>query len=335
MRFRIRFAYQIVGILSVLAVALIILVIFVLGSSQRWFSRDYTYKTYLESADGLSSNMPVLYKGFTIGNVKSFKLTEIDQVEVTFTIFDTYVDRVRIGSLVDLKRSPINLGNSFVFYAGLGAGQLDDGGTVPMRSSPEGQAYINRHLASVPVDDDAISGIINNVNSLLASLNTLTLEVEAAITGTQDNSIGRILESADRAMLELSLAMGELRTSLDNLLGEIQPIVINLQTLSGSLVDPNGTVASILDSEGTVYTSLEAALQSFASTLNNVEKTTATLPNQMPQIAAIIFELRIAIQSVQDILTSVSNNPLIRNGIPTQTGPQPTAIGTSLRDVSF
>ena len=104
MRFRVRFADQIVGILAVAALLGVIVVIFALGSNQRWFARDYRYKAYFESAIGLSANMPVLYKGFTIGNVKNIHLTESDTVEVTIAIFDNYADRVREGSLVALMR---------------------------------------------------------------------------------------------------------------------------------------------------------------------------------------------------------------------------------------
>ena len=107
MKFTIRFADQIVGVFIILALGIVIFAIFMLGSSQRWFSRDYYFRTYFPSATGLSQNMAVQYKGFTIGHVKSIKLDANDQVEVRFTVFDTYIDRVRHGSMVDVSTSPL------------------------------------------------------------------------------------------------------------------------------------------------------------------------------------------------------------------------------------
>ena len=333
MRFRIRFAYQIVGILSILGLALILLVIFILGSSQRWFVRDYTYTAYFDSAYGLSANMPVLYKGFTIGNVKRYRLTGDDRVEVTFTIFNTYAIRVREGSLVDLQLSPIGLGNRFVFYSGLGANQLEEGYSIPIRNSPEGKRYIAQGLAAISAEEDKINGILDTTAALLANLNTVAGEVEKALAGSQENAIGRILDGAEGTIADLSLAAEELRGSLETLLGDIQPIVANLRTVSDSLADPAGTVGLLLDPQGPFYTNLDESLQSIAGTLANLEKTSAYLPTQLPQLGMMIIELRIALQSAQDVLTSLSNNPLIRSGIPRQTASQ--ATGTNARDVSF
>ncbi|GHU53548.1 hypothetical protein FACS1894200_14090 [Spirochaetia bacterium] len=120
MKFRIRYSDQIVGVLVVVALVAIIFVIIVLGAKQRWFARDYLYKTYFERGSGLSENMPVQFKGFTIGNIKSFRLTDLDEVEVVFSIYDTYNERVREGALVHLDVSPIGLGNVFSFYSGHG-----------------------------------------------------------------------------------------------------------------------------------------------------------------------------------------------------------------------
>jgi len=46
MRFSIRFADQVVGTLVVLALAILIFAILMVGRSQRWFVQDYEYRTY-------------------------------------------------------------------------------------------------------------------------------------------------------------------------------------------------------------------------------------------------------------------------------------------------
>ncbi|MDR2500531.1 MAG: MlaD family protein [Treponema sp.] len=333
MRFRIRFAYQIVGVLTLAGLLLLILVIFILGSNQRWFARDYAYTAYFESASGLSVNMPVLYKGFTIGNVKAFRLNNEDIVEVTFSIFNHYNNRVREGSVVDLHISPIGLGNQFVFYAGLGSAQLEAGARIPIKNSSEARQYIEQRLASVPPDNDKINTILGGVTELLDTFNKIARDVDRAVAGSGDSSLGRILGSAEGTMADVSAAAGDFRSSLEQILADLRPIAVNLKKLSDELADPQGTLGSILNSEGPVYTHLSASLEGLAGIIKSLDKTAAFIPTQLPQLGALILELRTALVSAEDVLTALANNPLLKNGIPQHAGGQ--GAGTSIRDVSF
>ena len=59
----------------------------------------------------------------------------------------------------------------------------------------------------------------------------------------------------------------------------------------------------------------------------------AVLPGQVPQLTGLISELRVTLKSAEDVLVALTNNPLLRGGIPqkleTQSG------GTSPRDIQF
>ena len=120
MKFKIRFSEQIVGVFIILALVSLIFVIVMLGRSHRWFSRDAVFYTELDSVTGISKNMPVLYKGFTIGNVKSFGLNDRDSVSIYFSIYAEHRERVKQGSLVEIVTSPIGLGNQFILHPGKG-----------------------------------------------------------------------------------------------------------------------------------------------------------------------------------------------------------------------
>jgi phospholipid/cholesterol/gamma-HCH transport system substrate-binding protein len=344
MKFTVRFADQVVGGFIILAIGAIIFVIFMLGSSQRWFSKQYNYKTYFTSAGGLSKNMPVQYRGFTIGHVKTFDLADDDRVIVQFYIFDTYISRVREGSLVEIMVSPINLGNQFLFHPGLGTDQIAEGELIPSVTSSEGRQAILSGLASVPVHDDSISLILNRLSTVLDSANatlndisSLSLEVQYALAGEQETSLGRTMGGIEEAVDGLQTMAQALPATLDeslkSIVNQISPILVNLDELSGKLNNPDGTVSSILDSSGPVYSNLVSALEGVAGTLQNLEKTTAYLPAQMPQIAVVVSDLRAILGSAQDVLTALTNNPLLKNGIPERI--ESHSSGTSTRDISF
>ncbi|MDR1950377.1 MAG: MlaD family protein [Spirochaetaceae bacterium] len=333
MRFRIRFADQIVGLFVIIAFLLVISVIFILGSHQRWFARDYLFKAYFESAAGLNPNMAVLYKGFTIGNVKALGLTERDVVEVTIAIFDSYVDRVREGSLVELVVSPIGLGNQFRFYSGLGSRLLEEGETLPLVNSPEGKALIARGLVNVPGHEDSINQIITRANTLLDNINTVTLQVQGALAGESETSLGRVVGGVEETVSSVSGLADDLRVSLEGILTDMRPIISNLETLSGTLVDPEGLIPTVLDTRGPVYTSLEASLLSISAILRNLEKTSDFVPAQLPQVAGILEELREALALARNVLTALLNNPLLKKGVPEQV--QTRTFGTDARDIAF
>ncbi|GHT74616.1 hypothetical protein FACS1894124_4780 [Spirochaetia bacterium] len=326
MRFRIRFADQIVGAFIILALLSVVLVIFMLGSRQRWFAKDYLYTAYFESATGLSANMAVQYKGFTIGTVKSVRLTETDQVEAVIAIFDSYADRIREGTIVDLEVSPIGLGNRFLLYPGLGTEQLEEGAILPRRGSDEARALIARGLAVQSAQTDSISMLLENLNGALAQVN-------AALAGTDETSIGRVIGGFEGALGSISDGAGEIRHTFEQILIDVKPILANLETFSAALAAPDGTAARVLDGQGQIYTSLETSLNSVSSILHNLDRTVEFIPAQLPQLVGMIADLREVLTTMEGVLISLRNNPLLKNGVPEQVNN--SSGGTSARDVSF
>jgi phospholipid/cholesterol/gamma-HCH transport system substrate-binding protein len=325
MKFRIRFADQIVGFFLIVAVLALIFIVIMLGRSQRWFARDPAYTTYFDSAAGLSENMPVQYKGFTIGNVKSFKLTEDDRVEIIFVIHNNYTYRVKRGSLVDINVSPIGLGNQFRFYPGLGE-ELAAGELIPQVNSVEGKQLVASGLAYLPAQDDSIS-------LLLSQINTLVADIDNALKGTTETSLGRTLTGVEETVAGISALPPTIDQTVNTVVGDLQPIIANINQVTTQLSDPSGTVASVLDGKGAVYASLEDSLKSLSGVLRNIDKTTSYLPADMVQIAALLTEVRTAVKAAEDVLIGLTNNPLLKGGIPDHV--QIQSGGTNLRDISF
>jgi phospholipid/cholesterol/gamma-HCH transport system substrate-binding protein len=355
MKFKIRFADQIVGFFIILALASLIFVIVMLGRSQRWFAKDFSYHTSFPSAAGLSKNMAVLYKGFTIGNVQSFALAENDQVGVVFRIQDLYVDRVKNGSMVELMVSPIGLGNQFLFHAGKGEGLMADGEFIPAVGSSEAMRLVILGLADDPRHDDSISLLLNRVSSVMDAVNRTIFQVNEAITtGTDTTAIGRIVGGVDRTVAgietipgtvnrtagallndvdELLADIDDVKRALDDELNRINPILADLNTLTSGLANPDGLVMSALDTSGPLYTSLVDSLNSVSGILDNLDRTTAFIPGQMPALAGVITDLRVTLKTAEDVLVALTNNPLLRKGIPEKVEVQ--SSGTSPRDIQF
>jgi len=299
MKFSIRFADQIVGILVVLALVILVFVVFMLGKNQRWFVKDSEYKTYFSSASGISRNMAIQHKGFTIGHVKNLSLSEDDRVEIIFTVFEEYAHKVTEGSVVEVQESPIGLGSSFVFYFGKGIEKIPDGSIIPEVNSPEAKPYIAMGLTDIPKTNDNIGNIVNQVNLILDTIN------QGLIGPNGENTVGQIVGNVEGVTRELN--------------EQLKPLITNLESFTAQISDPKGP--------------LNEGIKSLAGIIENLNRTSEFIPAQLPQIAVAINELNIVLRQVQDVLISIANNPLLKNGIPERNETGPT--GASPRNQKF
>jgi phospholipid/cholesterol/gamma-HCH transport system substrate-binding protein len=303
-----RFADQIVGTLVIIALAIIVIVILMLGKSQRWFSHDYRYKSYFNSASGISLNMPIQYKGFTIGHVKRIELTKEDNVEVIFTIFEEHNHRVKRGSMVEVQASPIGLGNTFMFHPGKGKDQLPEGALIPEVSSDAAKQLVKDGLADALESSDRINQILTQVDNLLKTINS-ALE---GSTEAEETALGQVLVNLGDAAQSISGVAKELNV-------QIGPILKNIETITNS--------------EGPIYKDLVEVFDSISGILQNLDRTIEFVPSQLPQVAILLSDLHSALAQAEKLVIALLNNPLLRGGVPElkETGP-----GSAIpRDLDF
>ena len=107
MKFRIKYAQQVVGLFVLVAAVAVVGVIAAMGANQRWFAPRYAFFTVFSSTRGVSVGNPISYRGFTIGEVTAIGLAGGDNVRVDFVIEDSFYDRVVPNSIIELSQSPI------------------------------------------------------------------------------------------------------------------------------------------------------------------------------------------------------------------------------------
>ena len=327
------FADQIVGVFIILSLAALVFVIVVLGKSQKWFAKDVSFSTVFPSAGGLSKNMAVQYKGFAIGSVKDFHLTPDNNVEVIFSISEEYRNRVKRGSVVELQVSPIGLGNQFLFYAGKGQ-VLDEGAFIPPFGSAQARDLIRQGLTEEVQRDDSISVLLNRISSIMGQLDTALGE------GSDDTEIGKIIGSLNKTLVgveaipySLDNAISSLNTTINGIRLQLNPILANITALTGELNDPDGLIYTVLDTDKDFYTGILGILGSLTSMLDSLDRTLAFIPSQLPQVAGLLMDLRETMQTAQDALTAITNNPLLRGGVPSRADSQNSDI--SPRGIRF
>lgn len=347
MKFKIKFADQIVGAFILVALAFFVVIIVLIGANQRWFAKDYRFVTTFPSAAGVPPGTAIIMKGFTIGKIDTLTLNASNTVDAKFHIYDTFYDKVKEYSILELTVSPIGLGSQLLFHPGLGEAQIAEGSLIPTADSEEGKVLIDQGLVDIPPKDDTITRLLTNVNPLIENINktvvtinrTLT-EVNRALAGLSTGPLGNIVTDASSAaaalpetMKNVDAIVADVKAKTAGLLDQVSALLTQVDTISGNLVattdsirDPTGLVPKLLDAKGSIKTFLDdnnelykrmmSIVLEIETSIRSLQSIVTGLNGEMPKIAAVLNETRTAIQQAQDVLQGVKNNPLIRGGIP-------------------
>jgi phospholipid/cholesterol/gamma-HCH transport system substrate-binding protein len=357
MKLRIRYADQVVGAFVLVAFAMLAFILAAVGSKQRWFARDYRYESRFSSSSGIIAGAPILLAGFQIGRINSLALNDKNQVEVQFVIYDTFVDKVRENSILEVVTSPVGLGTQLLFQPGKSVKVLPERSFIPSYDTPEGRILVEKGLVVRPPKDDTITQLLANVNPLMEDVDKVLVQLNSAMDGTGAGPVAKAIQDAAEAVEGINALVAKLNSSMDAVRPRVDGIVTDAASLTHSastiaadiaqgsdafrdptglipkLLDPKGSLKTILDDNGVLFNRVDNSLASIEGALGNLQDATATLAEQMPQIAATVEETRKAIVSAQDVMEGLKNNPLLRGGIPERVGPQ--AAPTSLRSTDF
>ena len=302
MKFKIKYADQIVGILSLIAIIALIFIIFLIGLTQKWFVPKHNYYTVISSASNITDGKAITYKGFEIGKIKNFSLDDSDRVVVNFYITDDYKNKIVKNSIIEILTSP--LGSSVVFYPGNSTEFLAENSFVPERASEEAKALIKEGAVSVVEQSDSINTILALATTLVSDIDTLVKQLNVALEGNED-------------------------TPLSNTIKQINGILTNLNDLTS---DTSGLVPKLLEDEN-AQGSIANVLLQLDSTMGDINGITTSLENEMPGISLLISQVQTLLKQMQDVMEGLKNNPLLKNGISEK--PEKESATPKLREDNF
>ncbi|MCQ2604220.1 MAG: MlaD family protein [Spirochaetia bacterium] len=279
MKFRIKYAHQIVSLFILLALASIIFIVCLMAKSQGWLDHNYSFTTEFDTGSGLKAGTAINLSGFKIGQIESISLTEANKTKVEFSIYEQYIDKIKPNSVIRYVTSPIGLGNEIVFYPGLNnEPHLPEGSFIPSYTMLEAKAIVAQGQVAVPPGADTITNLINEVEPLMQKIDGLV----------------------EILTLTVDYLYNSLRGQGDEDLGAI---ISDLNSISEWL---NSTISS-------------AATEDMIETLNDSSKQlleiTQKINGLIPQLDSLLTECESTIMETGKVMEGVSNNPLIRNGI--------------------
>ena len=367
MRIRMKFADQIVGLFILLSVVGLSIVLILLGGNQRWFAKNYHFYTILKSASGISEGAEIKLRGFVVGKVEKIKLDAgAGNVRMNFHIFDNYYEEIVVeNSVIEVVRNPLGLGTEIVFHPGRaepGVPRLPvlEGELIYSRDSEDGKRLVQQGKVEYTGETDSILTLVAKAGPVIENLNNVLYLINEGIEGEdiRDNRIGLILENANDLEVTLNNILkgrdpgpvGDIIGNMANISEEINVIIqhvkvftANLEQTDGlltRLIDPHGTFKTLLDDDNELYGQITTVVDDVHVILQEVNNIVMQLESYVdfinttkPQVTGLLEEGMQTLDSVQDVLEAVKNNPLLRGGVPEEKEQQSTFGG--FRDENF
>jgi phospholipid/cholesterol/gamma-HCH transport system substrate-binding protein len=227
---------------------------------------------------------------------------------------------------------------------------MEENSFLPSSDSTLGKALMAQNLVDKPQVNDQIKGILDQVAPLLVDLRTtsnsvtrILNDVSSAVEGKSNNQIAALLTEARDTISQVVTIVNtsagkanDLMTGLNSVTSRVDALMAQIQDPRGlipKLFDPQGSLKTLLDDKNVLFNQITSILGQVNSTLIEVKGLTAYLNRSTPQISSLVEDARQTIKRTGDVMEGLSNNPILRGGIPEQK-PQASTI-QGQRDESF
>lgn len=236
-----------VGVVLLVALAILVVAVVRLGAASNLFSSRYTLVAFLANANGLRVGASVMVAGTLAGTVESIDFLPVDRdttrsLVLTFALDEANQAQVRANSIARVRTVGL-LGDKVIDITP---------GTAQYQVLQEGDTIATEQALDVDAVLVQASGAVDDLIALTTDLRTITGGLARG-----EGTAGQLLTN---------------RALYDELVGTLE----RTNTLVARLQNPNGTVGRLLE-DPTLYQNLSSATASLDSLLTQVNSSEGTL----------------------------------------------------------
>ena len=163
---------------------------FSIAVNRKIFVKKFAFRTVFNDAIGLSTQTPVIFKGFEIGEIKSFNLNNENQIDAVFLVYEPYRTKIVKHSVLRKTIHPLSGKSSIELIQGPNLKQInEENELVPEISTQRGKLYLSS--GNIEISNDMMSSIVQNVNKFLYNLNQDNNQDQGSIFRSLYHKIGR------------------------------------------------------------------------------------------------------------------------------------------------
>lgn len=339
MSYKIKHAKQIV--LAFVGIPLIVLLValVLIALRQNLLEKKYTYRSTVANALGISTQTPVLYRGFEVGRVRNFRLEEDGNIGLEFYVLKRYNNIVVTGSALVRSTNPVTGKTTIEFIRNpLSKTPIPVDGMVPSSDFEEGRMLLVR---IAPQQSDPIAAIISNLAQLTNALNhdhnadrgaiprllvNLADASEKANTGLSEAqkimqelliltaNLNKDNNSQSGVLMRMLNNLADLSQGLNNRLDDVDALMKSVQTGVDNYKSPDSLLIKMIDpSLELLINPLSGTLMSLSGASSELEGILTQVNN--PELRLMLHNLNLSLDKARKTLEALNNNPLLRKGI--------------------
>ncbi len=229
-----------VGIFVTIGLALVMIAILVLGSTESLITRKNRYSTHFQAVDGLIQGAKVTIGGVPVGVIESIEFDQkTHDVVATYTVARSSAEWVRRDSTVEMATAGM-LGDK---YISINAGtmemeQLPSGSQIPFRAGKD------------------LSQFLSKGDTLMVSLNSIAVSLDRILKTFDSGNRSEVFFSG---LTTTSKNLAGISTKLNDQLDKIQikSAVNSLDSILDKINNGEGTVGALINDPG-LYDDLKA-----------------------------------------------------------------------------
>jgi len=297
-----------VGILTLVALTVLIGLIFLMSSSTGGlFTSKLKLRAYFENASGLKVGAPVTLAGYTVGNVTSVRILphhEPDPVEVEMSVGSKFLPALHTDSTISMAQAGL-LGDAFLDISSAKATGPEpaNGATLTVTATPGLSDVIRTSQESIA----SINQVVHKVGVLMDTLNS---EKGTAGMLINDKSMAqKIFATVNQLQAvteKISKGQGSLGKMImdDQLYDKANSTIDKLNNIATRLDNGEGTAGKLLKDEN-LYRNLNTAIANVNVLLEGINSGKGTL-GKLAKDPALAAKLEESIGHLNDVLKGMN-----------------------------
>lgn len=335
MNYKFKYTGRIVGFFVFTAFVILAITFFSIAVNRKLFIKKFAFKTVFNDAIGLTTKTPIIFKGFEIGEIKSFNLNEQNMIDAVFIVYEPYRSKIVFNSVLRKTTNPLSGKSSIELIQGPDLKNIcRENELIPEITTSQGKLLIAR--SNIQISGDIVSSIVSNVNQFLYNLNRDNNQDQGSVFRTLYH-VANSSENLEKTLRLVNETIGKLNKEyqpddgdLFRTINELSTVAIKLnetvdlmnQTLQSTdkmikaYSDPTGIAVKMIDpQEKNIIQPMRLIFDTLNQNLIELQKILIYFESQSPEISSMINETKQTLGKAQKTLEGVNNNPLIRGGI--------------------
>ncbi len=340
-KFKMKYARQIVWLFVVIPLAVLVLALMFMAIKQNLFEARTYYWTTLQDANGLATQTPILFKGFEIGKIRQFNLTEDKNIRVDFYVLNRYQNFMVRNSVILRTTNPIT-NRTILEYINnpselkpaapgdmIISTDFEEGRRLLRQISPRTSEVITNIMENVATltgelthddnpDKGAIFRLLYNMANLSEKADAGMTELESILTEMNrfTQNLNRQAVSDAGAVFQILNNVSSITQQADRQMKHIDSILNSLSETASYLKEPDSLIIKMIDPTGDMLLKpLNQTLNKLVDNLKQTEQMLLFLNRNNPEILLLINNTNMTLANAQRTLEALNNHPLLRSGI--------------------